>query len=461
MLTHDVIACENDPHSSTAASELVGRLTRKFEQELSKVVATVGSDAFTPPLFRSVLSDLKCMFDGLGREAVTQLLSNQDPARAGIDVDGCRMRFRDVSKRAWLTVFGKITASRRVFRADGRGAASVVPLDQACGMSGRYMTPDVEEMAAIGMAMLTASEVELLLAKTLPQGPSATAIQNAVRRLGTEIEDQREAIESAIASEAPLSCEGDTLVVSWDGVMTPLRETTKIAWREAGVATVSIYGQTEDCPEKLDTRYLARMPEKGMKTLLEQTVEQVVRAKRGRVFREFAVVCDGKDTIWNAAAAHPELHDAVWILDFYHASENLMKAAKAIHGDDEIAAHRWHQKIRRRLRDEPRGADSAIRSMRRLKKALRKGSKRRKVVDNAIAYFCLHRDRMCYPEFVAMGLPIGSGNVESAAKNIVQARLKRSGMRWSRIGGQHVLDLRTYLKSGRWSFMWDVLNRVA
>ena len=99
--------------------------------------------------------------------------------------------------------------------------------------------------------------------------------------------------------------------------------------------------------------------------------------------------------------------------------------------------------------------------MRRLRKALRKGSKRLKVVQNAIDYFCFHRDRMCYPDFVAMGLPIGSGNVESAAKNIVQARLKRSGMRWSRSGGQHVLDLRTYLQFGRWDSMWAVLTRAA
>jgi hypothetical protein len=138
-----------------------------------------------------------------------------------------------------------------------------------------------------------------------------------------------------------------------------------------------------------------------------------------------------------------------------------MKAAKAIHGDDEVAARRWHEKIRRRLLNMPNGADSAIRAMRRLANTLSPGSKRSGVVANAIKYFCFHRTRMCYPDFVAMGLPIGSGNVESAAKNIVQARMKRSGMRWSRDGGQHVHDLRTYLKSGRWNFMRDVLRRVA
>ena len=460
MPINDVIACENASHSSTASSELVRELTCKFEQELCKVVAAIGFEEFTPTRFSSALSGLRAMLAGIGRDALTRLLKEQDVANPSIVVDGRRARFRESSEREWITAFGKIPVPRRAYREDGPSTSRVVPLDQACGMTNRFMTPDVEEMVATSMAMLTANETALLLSKMLPEGPSATAIQNAVRRLGVEIDDQREEIEQVVESDAPLSRDGDTLVVSWDGVMAPLRGTPKVTWREAAVATVSIYGQTADGPEKLDTRYLARMPEKGMKTLLEQVVDQVVRAKRGRVFREFGVVCDGKDTIWQAAAAHPELHDAVWILDFYHAAENLMKAAKAIHGDDEIAAHRWHQKIRRRLRDEPNGADSAIRAMRRLQKTLRPDCKRSKVVANAINYFCFHRTRMCYLDFQAMGLPIGSGNVESAAKNIVQARLKRSGMRWSLDGGQHVLDLRTYLKSGRWSSMWKVLKRV-
>jgi len=459
--TNDVIACENTSHSSTASSELVRALTCKFEQELCKVVASIGCEEFTPPSFAGALSGLRAMLDGIGRDALLGLLKERDVASPSIDVDGRCARFRESSEREWLTAFGKIPVPRRAYRGDGPSAPSAVPLDQACGMTDRFMTPDVEEMVATSMAMLAANETALLLSKMLPEGPSATAIQNAVRRLGVEIDEQREEIEQTIESDAPLSRDGDTLVVSWDGVMAPLRGTPKVTWREASVATVSIYGQTADGPEKLDTRYLARMPEKGMKTLLEQVVDQVTRAKRNRVFREFGIVCDGKDTIWDAAAAHPELHEAVWILDFYHAAENLMKAAKAIHGDDEVAAQRWHQKIRRRLRDEPNGADSAIRAMRRLKQKLQPNSKRSKVVKNAINYFCLHRTRMCYPDFVAMGLPIGSGNVESAAKNIVQARLKRSGMRWSIDGGQHVLDLRTYLKSGRWEYMWGVLKAAA
>ena len=82
-------------------------------------------------------------------------------------------------------------------------------------------------------------------------------------------------------------------------------------------------------------------------------------------------------------------------------------------------------------------------------------------VRKTIKYFTRNRQRMRYAEFIARGLPIGSGPVESAAKTIVQARLKRSGMHWSHDGGQVVLDLRTFVKSNRWEPMWNAYLEAA
>ncbi|MGI9149283.1 MAG: hypothetical protein ACR2IK_22500 [Chloroflexota bacterium] len=56
-------------------------------------------------------------------------------------------------------------------------------------------------------------------------------------------------------------------------------------------------------------------------------------------------------------------------------------------------------------------------------------------------YFTTNAARMAYPTFRTRGLPIGSGAVESAAKHVVQVRMKRSGMRWSDAGGEAVLAL--------------------
>lgn len=82
------------------------------------------------------------------------------------------------------------------------------------------------------------------------------------------------------------------------------------------------------------------------------------------------------------------------------------------------------------------------------------GSERYKSVRRVIAYFRRNLAKMDYAGFRARGLPIGSGPVEAACKTVVGTRLKRSGMRWTREGGQHVLNLRTHVLSGRWDVFW-------
>ena len=72
-----------------------------------------------------------------------------------------------------------------------------------------------------------------------------------------------------------------------------------------------------------------------------------------------------------------------------------------------------------------------------------------------IRYCSRNRKRMRYADFRGRGLPIGSGVVEAACKCIVNARLKRSGMRWSQDGAQNVLNLRVRVQSREWDCFWD------
>src|SRR5437762_3014257 len=48
-----------------------------------------------------------------------------------------------------------------------------------------------------------------------------------------------------------------------------------------------------------------------------------------------------------------------------------------------------------------------------------------------LQYFQKHGERLRYRWAREQNLPIGSGGVGSAARHIVQQRLKQSGMRWS------------------------------
>ena len=53
---------------------------------------------------------------------------------------------------------------------------------------------------------------------------------------------------------------------------------------------------------------------------------------------------------------------------------------------------------------------------------------------NALSYYRNNQDRMDYAYYREQGYFIGSGTVESACKQIVSMRLKRSGARWTNSG---------------------------
>ena len=70
-------------------------------------------------------------------------------------------------------------------------------------------------------------------------------------------------------------------------------------------------------------------------------------------------------------------------------------------------------------------------------------------IQGEIDYFTANQQRTDYHRYRELGLPIGSGTVESACKNVVAARMKQSGMMWSMPGATGMLQRRASLKSRR------------
>ena len=56
---------------------------------------------------------------------------------------------------------------------------------------------------------------------------------------------------------------------------------------------------------------------------------------------------------------------------------------------------------------------------------------------------------MRYDHYRACRLPIGSGTIESACKNVIGGRMKQGGMSWSEAGANGMLQIRFSIASGR------------
>lgn len=52
-----------------------------------------------------------------------------------------------------------------------------------------------------------------------------------------------------------------------------------------------------------------------------------------------------------------------------------------------------------------------------------------------------------------LGLPIGSGGIESAVRRVVNLRLKGPSIYWKRENAEAMLFLRSYYKAGRWNIL--------
>jgi hypothetical protein len=78
----------------------------------------------------------------------------------------------------------------------------------------------------------------------------------------------------------------------------------------------------------------------------------------------------------------------------------------------------------------------------------------RETIRTVSAYLERHRAHINYARYKELGLPLGSGMVESACKWLIQQRFKGVGMRWSEDGFNHLLHLRLAWVNGRFDTLF-------
>jgi hypothetical protein len=156
-------------------------------------------------------------------------------------------------------------------------------------------------------------------------------------------------------------------------------------------------------------------------------------------------VADAAAWIWKRVPRIIELlglkADRVFQLtDFYHAVEHLGKGAAGLRPLEHGAT------APRTVKGE---IDQVIAALKGL-------SHRRPAVRTEYRYFLRDRARMDYAKIRNLGLPIGSGAIESAVRRVVNLRLKGASIYWCKESAEAMLMLRAFYKAGRWNLLKDM-----
>ncbi len=139
---------------------------------------------------------------------------------------------------------------------------------------------------------------------------------------------------------------------------------------------------------------------------------------------------------------------ATQILDFYHVAEKLGEAAKL-----SSVPVKWLETQKEKLKsgefDQVRAAILGL--------PWTCGKQKKKL----LAYMDNNKHRMAYEQYLAKGLMIGSGPIESAHRTVLQKRMKLSGQRWGEEGGDRMADLRVAVMSGKSHLITDIFRLAA
>lgn len=464
-------------------TEIIKVATTEFETKMFELGKDLDTRRLTSELAGQVSQALENAMASATRAALKTFIERYDVSEPSLDINGQTVRFKGRVSKEFLTRFGPIDIQRCLYQAD-RGGSAYVPLDILWEMQGHYAVPEVREAICFAMAHMTAEETAQLFSMCSLFKPSSQAIKNVVEKVQMEIKPHWETLDQRVRDQIKPSSETRTLVVSMDGVNVLLREpgsrqrrpserpgteqeTEKnSSYKNAMVGTISLYGDVVDaqknpCPERLATFSTARMPEHRAVTFKNRFDLQVADMENN-VGSEVTkvILCDAHPVLWNYIDHHARFDDYEKLVDFYHTEEHLSKAAEALFGKKSEQAQDWYNTYRTKLLEQNGGASSVIRSMMYYRDRLLLSKSRLKKLSQEQTFFRRNKHRMTYADFRSRGLPIGSGPVEAACKSIVKTRLCRSGMRWSREGGQRILNLRCYAKSGLWNEFWNAYMSI-
>jgi hypothetical protein len=245
------------------------------------------------------------------------------------------------------------------------------------------------------------------------------------------------------------------VIAEIDGGMVPLvevdpdspdrRRGKRLLWKEAKVSLAHAHGST--------TPVYGATLNGGVEVAGQQLLACAIAAGMGTNTQVHAL---GDGAVWIADQVATRFGtQGTYTVDFFHVCDYLAAAAKDCAPD---ASRTWMELQKKRLKTN----DSAL-----VLAALSEAQEPTTVPDADAPVRACHRylsnrlDQLDYQGALARGLPIGSGEIESAHRYVVQQRLKRPGAWWTPDNAEAMLALRVTRANGQWAAYWQGLVKQA
>jgi hypothetical protein len=314
---------------------------------------------------------------------------------------------------------------------------------------------EYEEMVGLPISRMSVWRVATEAGQVLSAEKAREAEEAA--RPAERGEDPR---EPRVAQDSPIEEQAN---ISSDGVMVRVRNE---GWKEAKTAAIShvqvlapkgtqpgepVGRRDFDLRVKLDQHsYVA-----GIWDADEFGLYQYAEGLRRGLDRVETLTSVNDGAPWISRVTKTNWPDALQIIDWPHAKGHIYDVARAVWGQDSPGGSEWAEARSQELWSG------------RVEDVLREISELRlehcdwpEGEDNPRGYFEENIDRMRYDLFRDAGYPIGSGTVESGAKNMVQRRMKRPGRGWWRDNANGMLALLAEYHSGRFKKTWELIRKT-
>jgi hypothetical protein len=344
-----------------------------------------------------------------------------------------------------VTAAGRVVAARRSMRCGGCGLTAY-PADDRIGLGG-FLSPGAERLACLAAASWSFDVASDRLEEMAGVRVDDETIRRHVHRAAPGLAARREVAPPPAFAAA----EGDLEFLA-DGVMAPTRQ----GWREVKMARLQVRPAGE--PAEVADWADRELPPPTASVAYATTADCEAFSARWPGWATalgidpagpLTVLADGAAWIWAATAEH--FPAAAQLLDIFHASQHIAAAAAALYGEGTAEAADWLERGRAKLlADGWPGLLDHVGGTPAEGRTPSAGA----AVDEMVAYFAKHTERLGYFGRLRSGRSIGSGSVEGLARRLGR-RLKVPGRGW-RIGNiDGMAALVVTVDTPEWSRLWD------